>query len=81
MNIDVKDELPSNLYACKCPTGHEYDDAKSTNAVKDLFAQNVTHQRFYCKEDCVSAKMNVCYSNSGADHCSKTTDLSGRAKL
>lgn len=59
MNIDVKDELPSNLYACKCPAGHEYDDdAKSTNAVKDLFAQNVTHQRFYCKEDCVSAKMN-----------------------
>jgi hypothetical protein len=52
VDIDAEDELPSNLYAFKCQMGHWYvESAKSMNAVVDLFAQNVTHQMFYCKED------------------------------
>lgn len=78
------DELPSNLYACKCPTRRRYlDNAKSTNAVNDLFAQNVTHQSLYCKEVCVSAKLVVecLFTNADSDHCSTITKSSGRAEL
>jgi hypothetical protein len=78
------DELPSNLYACKCPTRRRYlDNAKSTNAVNDLFAQNVTRQSLYCKEVCVSAKLvdECLFTNADSDHCSTITKSSGRAEL
>ena len=41
--------------------------------MNDLFAQNVTHQSLYCKEDCVSAKLvdECLFSNTDSDHCSK----------